>query len=416
MPARATSHDCGVSVCPARADGRHGGASTARGLPHYDHVFVLVEENESLASTYGPAGSAYLKNLAHVGVFADHYYGIGHQSLDNYIAMLDGQPDSLTTGSDCLLESLYPCAQSQSLLGGKNLADQMDVAGVSWGGYMDGTTMDCVHGAYNSDPLTFTTADPFQGNGNAANSMGAGPDYADRHNPFLFFPDIVGNTARCAAHVFPYTKLGQDIAAGTVPQFSFITPDTCHDGHDNPCSDGQTGGLVSMNKWLTANGPALVNYVNANNGLLLITDDEGALTDASGCCTGGPGGIMGIGGLVGLVAVGPGVKAGQTVSTKYDHMSLLRTVEDLFGISQHLNNARTAKAMTDLFATTSQQPGPGSSTGGSGDVLGGATGEILPTTATAQDVTLPWLIALIVLVAVVAGGWVEAGRRRRSRG
>ncbi|MDQ6748190.1 MAG: phosphoesterase, partial [Candidatus Dormibacteraeota bacterium] len=50
------------------------------GLPRYDHVFVLVEENESVDATYGPAGAPYLKQLAAQGVFDDHYYATGHLS------------------------------------------------------------------------------------------------------------------------------------------------------------------------------------------------------------------------------------------------------------------------------------------------------------------------------------------------
>jgi hypothetical protein len=49
------------------------------------------------------------------------------------------------------------------------------------------------------------------------------------------------------------------------------------------------------------------------------------------------------------LALGPGVKAGQTISTAYDHASLLRTVEDSFGISSYLNNASASVAMRDLF-------------------------------------------------------------------
>ena len=64
----------------------------------------------------------------------------------------------------------------------------------------------------------------------------------------------------------------------------------------------------------------------------LLTDAAGALLDQRR-----------------LLALGPGVKAGQTVSTPYDHASLLRTVEDSFGIGSYLNNAGASVAMRDLF-------------------------------------------------------------------
>jgi hypothetical protein len=40
------------------------------------------------------------------------------------------------------------------------------------------------------------------------------------------------------------------------------------------------------------------------------------------------------------------------VTTSYDHHSLLRTIEDSFGISEHLNLAAVAAPMTDAFAGT----------------------------------------------------------------
>jgi phospholipase C len=210
---------------------------------------------------------------------------------------------------------------------------------------MDGTTAPCQHGPYSQSSVA---PDPYQGNGGTPPP--AGKNYADRHNPFLYFPDIIGDTNRCQRHVVPFTNLADDIANKKVPQFVFITPDTCHDGHDNPCSGGAPGGLVSLDAWLSKHGPALVKYVYSHNSLLLITFDEGSNTDASGCCTGGPGGSAGVGGRVGLVALGPHVKGGQTVSTKYDHVSMLRAIEDLFGISDHLGNASTASPMSDIFA------------------------------------------------------------------
>ena len=204
-----------------------------------------------------------------------------------------------------------------------------------------------MHAAYDpADPLP----DPYQGDGSSP--APAGPDYADRHNPFIYYDDIVGNQARCDEHVRPYGDLATDIKANTVPSFSFITPDTCHDGHDSPCSSGAPGGLVSADAWLQQNVPPLLRYLQRNDGLLIITLDEGDPSNPGawqGCCHGGPGGGPGFGGQIGLLAIGKGVKTGQQVTTDYDHASLLRTLEDTFGISTYLNNAAVSSPMADLF-------------------------------------------------------------------
>ena len=328
-------------------------AAPLSGLPAYDHVAVLVLENENESATYNPKGDAAFLNgqLVPKGAFDPQYYGTGHASLDNYVEMISGQGSNGLTNLDCMQINLFLCVQPQSIYSnGRNLADQLETAGLSWKGYMDSMPSPCFHADYSPT----AGADSFQGNSTAPPAG----NYADRHNPFNYFDDIVGNDARCKQHVVPYTQLAADVKADRVPSFSFITPDTCHDGHDMPtCAGGAPGGLKAADKWLTENVPSLLAYLTAHNGLLIITSDEAGTSDFSGCCSGGPCaavcglGIPGFGGAIGLVALGPHVKAGQTITSKYDHASLLRTIEDLFGISEHLNNAAAASDMADLFST-----------------------------------------------------------------
>ena len=146
----------------------------------------------------------------------------------------------------------------------------------------------------------------------------------------------------------------KDMAKDRLPGFSFITPDSCHDGHDSPCADGSPGGLAGANAWLSDTVPPMLRYLEKHDGLLLVTFDEKGFTGGPpfGCCTGGPGGGPGFGGRVGLLAVSTRLPIGTEVSTRYDHMSLLRTIEGLFGIDQYLNNASTAQEMTDVVAPT----------------------------------------------------------------
>jgi phosphatidylinositol-3-phosphatase len=316
-------------------------------IPHFDHVVVLVEENEDESDTFGPDSPAHFLNqtLVPKGVFLPSYYGTGHVSLDNYIAMVSGQPGNGVTNTDCLAVNFWTCAQSTLPYDGgkgRNLGDQFDAAGVSWAGYMDGMPSSCFHADYSP---TAQPPDPYQGNSRTPPAY----DYADRHNPFLYFPDIVENADRCAGHDVPFTQLSSDLADNALPQFSFITPDTCHDGHDAPCSDGSPGGLTGMDNWLAANVQPLLDYLFAHNGLLVITFDESnpSSPPKTLCqtCAGG-----GAGGQIGALLLSPRLAGGTTVSSSYDHYSLLRTVEDSFGISEHLNLANQAAPMTDVFA------------------------------------------------------------------
>ena len=334
------------------------------GVPRYDHVGVLVLENESESSTWGAGSVAkFLNSLVSSGAFASNYYADGHVSLDNYITLTSGLPGNADTYSDCLSSNLFTCqasvtAQQVPPNSALNVADQVESSGQSWKEYADSAPSTCFHA--DLSPIV-KPPDPYQGNSTAAPAG----NYADRHNPFVYYTDITGNAARCAAHDVPFTQLSGDIAADTMPNYFFITPDTCHDGHDSPCASGSpmpafcpggaaaaatAGGLTAADCWLYANLPSLLQYLYGHNGVLFITTDEGSSSDTAGCCTGGQAGQQGVGGKVGLLAIGPGVAAGTTSAHPYDHVSLLRTMEDALGIGVYLNNASTATAMSDLFA------------------------------------------------------------------
>src|SRR5690348_15113411 len=72
-------------------------------LPSIHHVFVIVLENESASTTFGPGSPApYLSHtLTAQGAYLPNYYGIGHESNDNYIAMISGEAPNAANQADC---------------------------------------------------------------------------------------------------------------------------------------------------------------------------------------------------------------------------------------------------------------------------------------------------------------------------
>jgi hypothetical protein len=194
----------------------------------------------------------------------------------------------------------------------------------------------CTHPALNTQDQT-QTAKP-------------GDQYAARHNPFVYFHSIIDGAA-CSANDVPLAQLPIDLKRyATTPNFVFITPNLCHDGHDSPCVDGEPGGLVSADAFLQKWVPQILNSpAYQRDGLLLILFDEaefsGSNADASACCNEIPGpnsplpGIAGPGGgLVGAVVLSRYVRPGTITTTPYNHYSMLRTIEDLFGLD-HLGYA-----------------------------------------------------------------------------
>ena len=190
------------------------------------------------------------------------------------------------------------------------------------------------------------------------NAATAKDQYADKHNPFVYFHSVIDDANYCSRHVVNLDRLVGDLESlRTTPNFSFITPNLCHDGHDAPCKNGEAGGLITADVFLRVWVPRiLASPAFREDGLLVITFDEG--TDAQDCCNerglpGGPApGRFGPGGgRIGAVLLSPFIAPNTLSSTPYNHYSLLRTIEDFFGLP-HLGYAGAPRLPTfgsDVF-------------------------------------------------------------------
>lgn len=320
------------------------------------HVFVIVLENEPFEVTFNENSIApYLAHeLPSRGILLSNYYATGHNSLDNYIAMISGQAPNKATQGDCSVMSEFLRAapgldaDGQALGEGcvypadvKTLPDQLEVAGFTWKGYMEDMGADPGREAAACAHVAIGTRDH-------TNHASPNDQYADKHNPFIYFHSIIDDPARCAAHVVNLDALDHDLAsAATTPNYAFITPNLCHDGHDAPCKNGEPGGLISADAFLRAWVPKILAApAFRNDGLLVVTFDEGTANDA--CCGerplpgGPPPGRFGPGGgRTGAVLISPFIAPGTTSAQDYNHYSLLRSIEDLFGLP-HLGYAAAA--------------------------------------------------------------------------
>ena len=329
-------------------------AQAAQGPPKLRHIFVIVLENENADVTFGPPGPPYLKEvLARRGAFLPNYYATGHLSLDNYISMVSGQAPNPETQADCTFYSDFvggaPAPGGQVVGSGcvyprsvKTVADQLEAVGKRWRGYMEDMAAKapeeparCRHPAINSFDDT--------------QKAEVGDQYATRHNPFMYFHSIIDQQLSCDRHVVDLKKMRADLRRErTTPAYSFITPNLCHDGHDEPCVNGEPGGLVSANRWLKNTVPSILHSPGfKRRGLLLVTFDEaeasGDDADSSACCgekpgpntpsPGGPHPGPG-GGRVGAVMLSPCIRGGTVDRTPYNHYSMLRSVEDALGLPQ----------------------------------------------------------------------------------
>ncbi len=180
----------------------------------------------------------------------------------------------------------------------------------------------------------------------------------------MYFHSVI-DSPTCGDKVVGLDALARDLTTvETTPAYSYITPNLCNDGHDDPCVDGRPGGLVAADAWLREWMPRILQSpAFRQDGMLVITFDE-AEDDARSCC-GSPAppnvvraGIIGPGGgRVGALVLSPFVTPGTTSRVPYNHYSLLCSVEDVFGLARLGYAAHPALACFGADVYT-RQPAP----------------------------------------------------------
>lgn len=275
-------------------------------VPVFDHIIVILFENKDYLAVVGSPEMPNLNRLAKENSLLTHYYGVGHPSLPNYLALAGG--DTFGVKSDC-----QDCFQSAA-----NLADLIEKGGRDWKTYQESMPNACF--------------------------VGSKGKYAQKHNPFIYFDNIRLDAERCRQRVVPMEQLDTDLTSGKLPDFAFISPNLCNSGHD--CSPGQA------DQWLGAlvdklqGSPAL-----GKNSLIVLTFDEASDADKSSCC----GLPTRAGGHIATVLVSPLARQGFEDSTPYSHYSLVKTIAESWGLPLlgHAADAKTA-VMEAPWKTTEQ--------------------------------------------------------------
>ncbi len=317
-----------------------------------DRVFIIVLENHSQNSVIGDPNAPFITSLAQQYGEAANYFGVTHPSEPNYIAMIGG--------SNWFTNNDLPANRFDHT----NLVDELEAAHISWGAYME---------ALGADPLADFAP------------SAADPLYASKHNPFALFTDIRDNPAR-VANIKPYTALAGDLNSRRAPRFVFISPDQCNDMHggvndaitghpETPCPFGSANDDPN-DAQLKRNADAFVrgavttimsSRAWTRHSAIFIVADEGDFTgnkvnggwdSPAGCCdspvlpagdpdisTSWPGGVFG-GGLVPAVVVDPSGPRHFVSNVAYNHYSLLRTIEDAWGLPELVFTSDHAQVST----------------------------------------------------------------------
>jgi hypothetical protein len=306
--------------------------AAAPSAPHYDHVFVVVEENHGFTDVIGNPAAPNLNKLAQQFGLATSYYGITHPSEPNYVALLGGSTFGVNN------DNPYYANQVNQ----PSLISQLDQAGISWKAYLQGLPYAGYQGICY----------PAKCNG----TPDIDPLYVSKHDGIQNFTTSL-NQADWSRQV-PIEALARDLSSGHVPAFNYVIPDECRDQHGDPpyCVDSGSAG-DPQDQHLVATGDQylgqLVSTITSasfwakGNNAINIVYDEG--NDSAGCCNANPGG----GRVASIMVTSHGVRGVQD-PTPYNHYSLLRTIQDNFGVGCLANTCDTAnvKPMTPMLAVT----------------------------------------------------------------
>lgn len=245
-------------------------------------VWLIIMENEEDATVLGSPDAPYLNGLAEKYGLATNSFATGHHSLLNYIALVAGSTLGVTT------DSPYKLA-------GPTIFSQLTAVGRPWRLYAQDDPEGCYAGVQVDGAL------------DGPGSPGA---YVRRHNPAINFGAIANDPAQCA-NIQPLRGFEP-----TAAPFELIVPNLINDMHNGTIAQGDA--------FLAAFVPEITSSAAFNAGsVLFITFDEGSTNAGS---------FGDDGGHIATLIIAPGMPAGYRTGAYADHLSILRTAEDVLGL------------------------------------------------------------------------------------
>jgi Phosphoesterase family len=302
--------------------------AAAAAAAHYDHIFVIVEENHGFSDVIGNPAAPNLNALAKTYGLATHYYGVSHPSEPNYVALLGGSTFTVRSDDAYYVQRVHA----------PSLISELDRAGITWKAYLQSVP----HPGYQG------ICYPANCNGEPDKD----PLYASKHNAIPNFTTSL-NPADWSRQV-PIGELGHDLHSGHVPAFNWVIPDECRDEHGDPpyCIDsGNTGGGDPQDQRLVSVGDQYLGqlveeitsarfWAKGNNAIDIVYDE-------------GDGNTHGGGHTVNVMVTSHGPRHVQAPAF-YNHYSLLQTIQRNFGLAclQHTCDTAHVTPMTPLLKVT----------------------------------------------------------------
>jgi hypothetical protein len=275
----------------------------AAGVPQYDHIVVVMEENSSYSQILGPsispptafnftewptllrtpmfpAQDTYIRSLARSSAVFTNAHAITHPSQPNYIGLFSGSTQGVA--SDATIQDKFTAP---------SLGGQLIAAGKSFTGYAE------------SLPRAGYTGD----------DKGS---YARRHNPWVNFADVPASSNLGFAR-FPHNF-------SKLPALAFVVPNVVNDMHSGTIQEGD--------QWLQSHLNGYAKWAHSHNSLLIVAWDEDSGTTSNN---------------IPLIFSGAHIRPGNYDEPVNDYR-LLNTIESAFSVAP-LGNAASEAPITDAF-------------------------------------------------------------------
>ncbi|OLD44460.1 hypothetical protein AUI51_02145 [archaeon 13_1_40CM_2_52_4] len=293
----------------------------------FNYVVVIMMENHGRGDILNNPSAPFMNQLASSYTLATNYTAVNHPSLPNYLSLISGQDFASWSKSDC---SPGPgCGAGNA----SNIVDSLENRGLSWKAYMEDYPSSC--GSKCSPGGCFL------------GDIGTG-QYAAKHDPFVYFDDIVNSTARCSRIVPANSGEGgpgnlflSDLASpSAASNFMWLTPNLCDDMHDSCSAPYNSNQIAQGDSYLSTLIPQILNSTlfRHQKAALFITFDEGN------------GAFAFPNDQVYSVWAGPVVKTDFQSSNQYSHYSFLKTLETVWKLPPLTSNDRSATPMIEFFA------------------------------------------------------------------
>lgn len=276
----------------------------------FEKIVIVMLEN---ATSQDVLNNAYMSRLRQQGVYLANSYGVTHSSQPNYIAAVAGDTMGFANDTPGYAQFVYSSYQPVTCV-----ADLLDAQGLSWRNYVEDL------------PATYLAecvADLKAGGG----SFPVEPfPFARKHAPFLSFQQVI-NAPNLSSQIVDASQFATDLAAGNLPNYTWYTPNLINDGHtlaDQTANDplDHKPNIINIQKFLeTFLGPDPIATFPPSTLIVITFDEAYPYQDPYQVYT------LLIGDML-------GAWKGETRFEAYNHYSLLRTVEENFGLASLKRN------------------------------------------------------------------------------